>query len=211
MKKLMVSLLSLVALVGCGNQDERARVESRSSFSTAESAVTEKSSNTSSEATWDFENTVIIYYSLTENTEEVAQAIQEQTGAEIYRLEPVEPYPTSYSEVAGLVRDQQEQGFFPELKELSINLDQYDTIFIGSPTWHGYISQPVQKWLMDTNLSDKNIAPFFTSGSQPIEDPQSDLRELIPSAPIAPELSMVNSPRDNIDEFVAEWLNNLSF
>lgn len=210
MKKMMLGLLSLVALTACGSRSENTGGNNQSSIS-SESTVTENSTSTNIEPNLNFESSVIIYYSLTENTEEVAQAIQEQTGADMYKLEPVEPYPTSYGEVAGLVREQQEQGIFPELEDLDVDLTQYETIFIGSPTWHGYISQPVQKWLMDTELSDKNIAPFFTSGSQPIENPQSDLRELIPSATIATELSMANSPRDDVDESVAEWLNNLSF
>lgn len=71
---------------------------------------------------------------MTTNTEEVAQAIHEKTGAPLYKIEPTEVYPTDYSQVAGLVREQQEQNIFPELKTLDINLQDYDLIYLGSPT-----------------------------------------------------------------------------
>ena len=199
--------LLLVFLAGCGSQNETNGGEDES----LNSQSSQTPVNPSNAESYNFENAVIVYYSLTENTEEVANEIQSQTGLDLYKIEPVEPYPTAYSEVAGLVRDQQADGIFPDLEELNLDLSQYETIFVGSPTWHGYISQPVQKWLMDSDLAGKNIAPFFTSGSQPIEDPQSDLRALIPDSTIAPELSMDHSPRDDIDESVSAWLSSLTF
>ncbi|GMA47575.1 flavodoxin [Tetragenococcus muriaticus] len=207
MRKLLPIALLFVFLVGCSSQNDRNEEQ-------APSSTNNESSQPAASQTVDpaqFENAVVVYYSLTENTEEVAQEIQEQAEVDIYEIQPVEPYPTSYGEVAGLVREQQENDEFPDLEELDIDLDQYDTIFVGSPTWHGYISQPVQRWLMDTDLEDKNIAPFFTSGSQPIEDPQSDLQELIPNTNISDELSMADSPRDDIEESVNQWLNSLTF
>lgn len=198
--------LSLLLLTACGNQNEEEVEESDENIEVSEP---ETENEETPESDSDFENAAIVYYSLTENTEEVAEEIQNQTGAELFALEPVEAYPRAYEEVEGLVRDQQEAGEFPELEELDLDVEDYDTIFIGSPTWHGYISQPVQSWLIDTDLDEASIAPFFTSGSQPIEDPQADLRELIPNGEIAEELSMDNSPRDDIEEAVSRWLENL--
>lgn len=146
---------------------------------------------------------------MTNNTEEVAQAIHEQTGAPLFKIEPTSPYPTAYGEVEGLVREQQQQNVYPDLEALAMSLEDYDLIFLGSPTWHGQISQPVKKWLMDTDLNGKKIAPFFTSGSQPIENPIDYLNEWVPRDRISQELSMVNSPREDIDSQVEEWLSQI--
>ena len=66
------------------------------------------------------------------NTSIIARMIAEQTGADLFEIEPVTPYPETYS---GLLEvSQEEMGSDARPVE---NMDQYDTVFIGYPNWWG--------------------------------------------------------------------------
>lgn len=64
---------------------------------------------------------------------------------------------------------------------------------------------------MDTDLTGKKVAPFFNSGSQPISDPIQVLSEWLPRESVNEALSMSNSPRDDIEESINRWIEDLTF
>jgi flavodoxin len=107
--------------------------------------------------------TLIVYYSHSGNTEKIALSIQELTGADLVKIETANPnhYPSDYRETVEQVRKEAATGFLPEIREIQ-NLDQYDTIFIGSPTWAVNASRPIVKFLTQYDLSGKTIIPFNT-------------------------------------------------
>mgnify|MGYP002772397397 FL=1 len=86
MKKLIplcLSVLLLVGLTACsgGSEEDRATTATSGSESAAqESAGTGES------------NAAVIYFSATGNTEQVAQALADKTGAALFEIEPEEPY-----------------------------------------------------------------------------------------------------------------------
>lgn len=60
-------------------------------------------------------------------------AAQENTGADIFRIEPETPYPTDLDTLAALGAEKQDNNARPALKSTIENLDQYDTVFVGYP------------------------------------------------------------------------------
>lgn len=51
----------------------------------------------------------------------------------------------------------------PELLSIKANLEEYDTIFIGSPIWAGSFTPAIRSLLETGILKDKKIALFYTS------------------------------------------------
>ena len=72
------------------------------------------------------------------NTQYVAYVIQENTGADIFRIEPETPYPTDHETLVDLAKEEQNQNARPKLKASIENFEQYDTVFIGYPNWLAY-------------------------------------------------------------------------
>ena len=68
---------------------------------TSKSAVqsSESLESNQNQETEDLRKSLIVYYSLTENTKAVAEEIQKQVNGELMRIETVEPYPEVYDEV----------------------------------------------------------------------------------------------------------------
>ncbi|MBS6645008.1 MAG: hypothetical protein KH366_15640, partial [Clostridiaceae bacterium] len=76
---------------------------------------------------------LIIYYSMDGNTKKIAEKIQAVTGADIERLDTVIPYTGTDEEIVDQGQREVNQGYMPEIKPLSVNVADYDTIIIGTP------------------------------------------------------------------------------
>ena len=86
---------------------------------------------------------LVLYYSITNTTKQMAEYIQQKTGADIEAIELVNPYSTVYNEIIQRSSQERESGVLPELKPLKANLDNYDVIFVGYPLWFGTYALPV--------------------------------------------------------------------
>ena len=65
------------------------------------------------------------------NTHIVADMIAEETGADLFEIATVNPYPDTYDECTDVAKQEQTDNARPEIIDPPENLDQYDTIFIG--------------------------------------------------------------------------------
>jgi flavodoxin len=50
----------------------------------------------------------------------------------------------------------------PELKSYKLDLEQYDCLILGSPTWAGNFTPPLRTFMKDNKIENKKIA-LFTS------------------------------------------------
>lgn len=92
-------------------------------------------------------NTLILYFSMSGNTETVANYIHEEIGGDIVKLETVQTYPEDYDELVDYAREEQRDNARPELETAIENIEQYDTIFLGYPNWWGDMPMPIYSFL----------------------------------------------------------------
>lgn len=80
-------------------------------------------------------HTLVVYFSWSGagNTEKMATYIQEQTGGDLLRLEPSQPYPTEYQACTEVALTERDENARPAIANLPQQLDGYDTIFVGYP------------------------------------------------------------------------------
>ena len=67
------------------------------------------------------------------NTEIAAGIIQRLTGADLFKLEPVQEYSRDYNECIAEAQMDQRRGARPELKQYLEEFEKYDTIYLGFP------------------------------------------------------------------------------
>jgi flavodoxin len=107
---------------------------------------------------------LIVYLTRTGNTEAVARMIQDIVGGTLVSLELEQPYPEDYqAHVAQVVREN-ESGYLPPLKTAIDNIDNYETVFLGFPTWDMQLPPPIRSFLNEYDLSGKTVIPFNTNG-----------------------------------------------
>ena len=128
--------------------------------------------------------TLVLYYSLTGNTQMVAEEFANRLGADIEEITCVDPYDTNFQACIQRCLQEREAGVLPEINPVQADLSKYDVIFVGYPVWFGTYAPPVTKWLEGVDLSGKKIVPFCTFGSGGLESSVADLKAVQPNAEV---------------------------
>lgn len=111
---------------------------------------------------------IVIYYSQScGNTRKIAEMIGLTTGADLCEIQTVEDYGSDYDAVMSKARDEINSGFIPEIKPLTADLSQYDTVIIGTPTWWYTMAPAVRAFMRQYDLTGKRVYAFQTHGGQP--------------------------------------------
>lgn len=98
------------------------------------------------------------------NTEVIARMIQKDAGGDLFAIKMQKPYASGYKDVvAEGKKEKNERNRVPVVSKVN-NLEQYDTIFIGFPTWWYDMPMAVYTFFEENDLSGKKIIPFCTSG-----------------------------------------------
>jgi flavodoxin len=106
---------------------------------------------------------LIVYLSRTNNTKTIAEMIQKKVGGKLVALELAKPYPADYMATVRQVVRENETGFLPPLKTKIDKIEQYDTVFVGFPTWGMQLPPPMKSFLSRYNLKGKTVVPFNTN------------------------------------------------
>jgi uncharacterized protein YxeA len=120
--------------------------------------------------------TLVVYFSAQGHTEEVANKIANNLGADIFELEPVDAYSSddldwtdSNSRVSQEHDDESLRNI--ELVSTSVeNWEDYDTVLIGYPIWWGIAAWPVDTFVKANDFTGKTVIPFCTSSSSGLGD-----------------------------------------
>lgn len=127
---------------------------------------------------------LIVYLSRTNNTKAIAEMIHKQVGGTLVALELENPYPKDYKTTVDQVANENATGFLPPLKTKIANIENYDVVFIGFPTWGMQLPPPMKSFLKGYNLSGKTIVPFNTNAGYGIGSSFETLKALAPNSTI---------------------------
>ena len=107
---------------------------------------------------------LVLFYSWSGTTRRVAKSIAAKAGADLVELQPTVPYPDNYNTTVTQAKKEIQNKYDPPLKPVSIDLNDYDVIYLGTPNWWSSIAPPVVSFLHKVMPADKTIAPFCTHG-----------------------------------------------
>jgi len=130
------------------------------------------------------ERTLIVYLSRTQNTKAVAEIIHKNIGGTLIALELEIPYPEHYQTTVNQVAEENRTGYLPPLKTKIDNIEKYDAVFIGFPTWGMQLPPPMKSFLNQYDLSGKTIVPFNTNGGYGIGSGFETVKQLCPNSTV---------------------------
>ena len=129
---------------------------------------------------------LVLYYSQTGVTEKVAREIADRLGADIEKIDAVDPYNGDFGATIACCQKEREEGILPEIQPLAADIAQYDVIFLGYPVWFGTFAPPIATLLGQIDLSGKKVVPFCTFGSGGLDSSVRDLVAKQPEAEVLP-------------------------
>ena len=211
-KKILIAIASLVvvciAIFGVFTFFNRSNGSNEVTDNEAENQNTiSEANNTVTDTT----NTLILYFSMSGNTETVANYIHDQIGGDIIKLETEQTYPEDYDELVNYARDEQRENARPALATVIENINQYDTIFLGYPNWWGDMPMPIYTFLDQYDLSNKTIAPFITHGGSGLSGTPDNIQEEEPEATVTEGLAIAGDEAENSQSEVNQWLSDLGY
>jgi len=130
----------------------------------------------------DKDTILIVYLSRTKNTEAVARMIHEFTGGRMVAAELETPYPEDYRAIVQQVDRENETGLLPPLKTKIEDIGNYQTVFVGFPTWDMTLPPPMKSFLSSHDLEGKTVVPFNTHAGYGVGSGFQKVSELCPKS-----------------------------
>ncbi len=154
---------------------------------------------------------LVVYFSCTGTTEQIAEWIADGVEADIYEIQPETPYTEddlNYNNSTSRANQEQaDSSARPEIACNVENIEQYDVIFLGYPIWHGQAPRIISTFLESYSFSDVTIIPFCTSHSSDIGSSAENLHDLC-----ADTVTWMDGKRfsgDATEEDVTNWVESL--
>lgn len=109
--------------------------------------------------------TLVIYYSLTGNTRKIAEKIAHALNADIAQIETVTPYAGTYDDIVNQAKRDVAKKHMPAIK--SLNIDAYNHIIVGTPTWWYTMAPAVLTFLINADLTGRRVDTYITHAGWP--------------------------------------------
>ena len=127
---------------------------------------------------------MVVYYSASGNTKDVAEKIAKITEADLFEIELVEPYTDDdldWTDDDSRVSREHDDESLRDVELVSTtvdNWDSYDTVYIGYPIWWGIAAWPVDNFVKENDFTGKTVIPFCTAATSGIGDSGNLLEEM---------------------------------
>lgn len=235
----LLSLLMIFSLVACGRQsgdqesfplptsnENKDSTQQVSNEASAESEGAETEAPSSSDEVFSDSHILVAYFSRAGenysvgtvekgNTHIIADMIAEETGADMFEIQPVNPYPDTYDECTDVAKKEQNENARPEIVGSVGNMKQYDTVFIGYPIWWGDLPMVVYTFLESYDFSGKTIIPFCTHEGSGLSDTIRMIEKTCPSVTLLDGLairgSVAQNQQDEAKNNILNWLTELGY
>ena len=153
--------------------------------------------------------TLVAYFSRTGNTKPLAEYAAEYLGATLFEITAKIPYTDediAYYTDCRADREQKDESARPEIATAVENMDEYDTVIIAHPIWHGIAPRIISTFLESYDFSGKTLLTFCTSASSPLGQSAKLLQELTPNSTwLESKRFAIGTSREEIEK----WLDDV--
>lgn len=105
----------------------------------------------------------VIFYSFSGNTRTIAKEIAGKFHADIAEIETVKPYKGDYNAIVDQGKEEADSRYCPEINPLSLNISNYDIVFLGTPVWWYTMAPAMLTFVSHNDFTGKKVIPFATN------------------------------------------------
>lgn len=131
---------------------------------------------------------LLVYFSYSGNTKIIVDKIK--ANCDVLELKPKIPYSTDYQSVVDEYQNNEIDKRVAELQKYDININDYNTVIIGTPVWWYSITPVIRTFLKENDLSNKNVILFATNAGW-LGQTFKETKELCPNSNIIDEMNIV--------------------
>ncbi len=154
---------------------------------------------------------LVVYFSETGNTGKLAKLISDEVGGDFRRIETVKPYPTG-QELFDYTKNERDNDERPELKDLEVNMDDYDVVFVGYPIWWYTLPMPIYTFFDKYDFDNKIIVPFNTHEGSGDGGTYSTIKDWEKNAKVLDGLAIRGGDMESDQTIrIRNWLKGLDF
>lgn len=157
--------------------------------------------------------TLVVYFSGTGRTETAAKAIAKETGADLFELQPEQPYTSNdlnyRDDNSRVMKEHNDPNRHTALKQdTPDNWANYDTVFVGYPIWWGDAAWVIDDFVKNSDFSGKTVIPFATSYSSDLGNSVENLKAMAGNKGNWQEGQIFK--RDMTPDQVTDWVKSLN-
>lgn len=132
--------------------------------------------------------TLVAYFSASGTTEQVAQDLAAATGADLFRINPAQPYTSTdlnwQNKASRSSVEMNDETCRPALADATPSMDSYRTVFVGFPVWWYVEPRIIDTFLESCDFAGKTVVPFATSGGSGLGRAPQRMQALVPGAKV---------------------------
>lgn len=166
--------------------------------------------------------TLVVYYSYTNNVEQIVNALRTKIDADVLEIEPAEKgldyaadnYAIGSAQIAAIRNNPDDAASYPAIDPVNVNLSDYDCIIVGAPLWWSNMAAPLQTFLFQygKEMDGKKIGLIVSSASSGISGVETDAKRLIPGGDfLSPSLWIRSSQTSNAGSMLDDWLTEINY
>ncbi len=126
---------------------------------------------------------LVTYFSVSGVSKIAAERIAGFVDADVVEIAPKTRYGSDdinyQNPESRSCKENADQACRPEIEEFTVNVADYDTVFVGFPIWWNAEPRVVDTFLEKYDFSGKNLVPFATSAGSNIAGAQKRIAEIV--------------------------------
>ena len=144
------------------------------------------------------------------NTEVIAEYIRDILGADMFKVEPLEPYSADYMQCIEEAKVRTREHNAP-IKENVPDLSSYEVIYVGSPVYWGGMPEELFTALKGLDYTGKTIRPFVTHEGSGISSIPNQLKDICTGAKVESGIAITGSQVNSAKGKIENWLKGLGY
>lgn len=166
--------------------------------------------------------TLVVYYSYTGNSREIANTLTSQIQADVLEIQPTEKglkyeangYELGMSLLNAINANPNDAGSYPAIDPVTTSLAEYQNIIVVTPLWWSQMAAIMQTYLFEnaSQIAGKHVGLIVSSHSSGISGVVNDAQRLLPGITWMGNALWINaSNHANRSELIENWLKTQNF
>ena len=166
--------------------------------------------------------TLIVYYSYTNNTEQIVNDLKTMINADVIEVEPANKnldyaannYAIGTEQLNKIKNNPNDESSYPAIDPVIVDMSIYNTVIIATPLWWSQMASNMQTLLFKygEEMAGKNIGLIVSSHSSGISGVEADAKRLVPNGKFYAKSLWINASKHSQRKALLEqWLKDVNY